>query len=1415
MKRILSGLLALILCLTLIPTTVFAVGEEEELYSKANQVLQEMRSTYAGQTVEQTGVSKETYADTIAKCLAAYSSTNNLPELTDYMTLDSTMQSYSRVISSMAVLVNEGDVTKYKDYDPALFSDHDAFVALYVKFMTDALDHMIDHAGVGLDFATVELCMSYILTRDVIPAETTEYWKTKLGEIKGTVQGQEGGWYKISSSSQDNRASYVAGAEQIRDYLGLVDAESYLDTSFSKMKRKFTSNGMWRDANTEALANPFLYDYTVRAHLTLADYFGYEGEYAANLKDWLRKGGISTLLLQASNGEIPYGGRSNQYIFNEVLLASSCEYEANYYKSVGDDYLAGVFKRSAHLAVQSIQDCLNEKKHIKNMMTDAKYGTDAYGNFDKYMASMSSFLSIGYFFADDSIQEVLCPAEVGGFVAQENEMFSTVVANCGGYTIELLTVANQTEDSIGMSRIIKDGVPAALGLSSSFTGQAAFSIPDGTDAWYSFDVAWKNAEGNMVKLSDFHDKPQNVVLQTEVNVIEESKEKVVFSVKYSGNMDGVSAVVETYTLTADGLQVDAELIDPVGDTTYFTVPLLDTNGDMPGALAPDMKATEQSVTLTAGENAYTVSSDGTFVDDGQKLYNRNGIYNATHFEKSGSKITVNASLGEKPVMEKKFNVKATADKIQLTFSGYTGDGATADVYMMAPYEYHYLDEHTGYDTSTIVAAADLNSVGTVALDGEEHTVEIDRYVNGVDQIYHKFYLADSNTIYQGPMWITDIDVEKAPTTINRSDNIKGIAMQASDAQKNHALRLQLADDVGAETAKIDVIIDKYLADNTQPKPSKAVEFVASDGQTYYFKKSGTINITRLDGVILRNAEAGIRTTLIVTLQAGDNTPAGLVPAGATELGKQDGDVIGMDTSNPSGMGHFIAFFEYIASLYGDKIDAIVLGNEIDFPYAWNANYDYIHKGMPALDDYVEEYYRNLRLATLAVQKYTDDVPVLVPFTHYWATTGNNLPAALYNEDAVYSYAPKDILDVLFEKTKAQGDFNWGIAPHPYAISLVQSDPLAFDLKWKQYVTGDQDTAFLTFANLEVLDEYLHQEDHLFEGKVRPVHMTESGIQCEDATDMAMQQRQAASIAYIYYKASLLESVKAWPYLHSTDGSVLHAGLMTDDNKYALPTDENKRLSYDVWKDIGAISYDEFDNKYAPYISSLALGDGVESYRELLIKAGDAFGSHYDWDAIWRRSLCKDGHGIVQHKDRVEPTYEADGNIEYWYCERCGFYFEDEAMTKETDQITLSLSRPENFAMDAIAEELKLTAEDSYLEGFAGGEKTADVLSEINKLDLADGTVQFLNSDGTVTTGTVLQVTYPDGKKETATIVIRGDVNGDGKVTALDYVAIRNHIMDARILTDGAKLLAADINKDTRVTAEDYVKAKNIIMSRTY
>ena len=120
-----------------------------------------------------------------------------------------------------------------------------------------------------------------------------------------------------------------------------------------------------------------------------------------------------TLLMQSSAFQFPYGGRSNQYLFNEALVASCCEYEAVRHNKKGDFQLAGMFKRCAHMSAASILRWLNAMdppKHNKNFFPhDSNHGIDGYGTYPRYLIALANFIGYGYIFADDSIEEYTCP----------------------------------------------------------------------------------------------------------------------------------------------------------------------------------------------------------------------------------------------------------------------------------------------------------------------------------------------------------------------------------------------------------------------------------------------------------------------------------------------------------------------------------------------------------------------------------------------------------------------------------------------------------------------------------------------------------------------------------------------------------------------------------------------------------------------------------------------------------------------------------------------------------------------------------------------------------------------------------------------------------------------------------------------
>lgn len=129
----------------------------------------------------------------------------------------------------------------------------------------------------------------------------------------------------------------------------------------------------------------------------------------------------------------------------------------------------------------------------------------------------------------------------------------------------------------------------------------------------------------------------------------------------------------------------------------------------------------------------------------------------------------------------------------------------------------------------------------------------------------------------------------------------------------------------------------------------------------------------------------------------------------------------------------------------------------------------------------------------------------------------------------------------------------------------------------------------------------------------------------------------------------------------------------------------------------------------------------------------------------------------------------------------------------------------------ILDHLKLKSNDNYLSGFVLGDNISNLITSL-KAFAPQSTIEFKDSNGTIITkGTISTnqtLSITTNKKTIKYIcVVRGDVNGDGKISALDYVKIRNHLDKVTTLKN-AYLKAADVDNNNKISALDYVKTRN-------
>lgn len=152
----------------------------------------------------------------------------------------------------------------------------------------------------------------------------------------------------------------------------------------------------------------------------------------------------------------------------------------------------------------------------------------------------------------------------------------------------------------------------------------------------------------------------------------------------------------------------------------------------------------------------------------------------------------------------------------------------------------------------------------------------------------------------------------------------------------------------------------------------------------------------------------------------------------------------------------------------------------------------------------------------------------------------------------------------------------------------------------------------------------------------------------------------------------------------------------------------------------------------------------------------------------------------------------------------------------TRTYTINVTKNSSTSID-IGEILKnanIKNDGTYTFGFKVGTNITDITKQItSKESLAK--VTWFNSSGKqkpsgiVASGDKINI-KTDREEKNYTVIIYGDVNGDGKINASDYVAIKNDIMDIKKLSTQEKYYA-DANKDGKINASDYVAIKNDIM----
>jgi hypothetical protein len=216
-------------------------------------------------------------------------------------------------------------------------------------------------------------------------------------------------------------------------------------------------------------------------------------------------------------------------------------------------------------------------------------------------------------------------------------------------------------------------------------------------------------------------------------------------------------------------------------------------------------------------------------------------------------------------------------------------------------------------------------------------------------------------------------------------------------------------------------------------------------------------------------------------------------------------------TTPEGVHAYRAALAFLAKRYAGgphgRITHWILHNEVDQAFAWT------NMGEQPMDIIMDHYVRSMRLAYLSARQFSPSAKVFISLTHHWtAPEGTSLQ----------HYRPKEMLDRLADYSRLEGDFEWGVAYHPYPQGLFQA------ATWNdKRPSFSFDSPYITPKNIEVLDAYLHRQPLLYRGeKLRSVLLSEQGFHSKDYSHEA-QQLQAAALVYTWHKIRPLSTIEAF------------------------------------------------------------------------------------------------------------------------------------------------------------------------------------------------------------------------------------------------------------------------------------------------
>jgi hypothetical protein len=404
----------------------------------------------------------------------------------------------------------------------------------------------------------------------------------------------------------------------------------------------------------------------------------------------------------------------------------------------------------------------------------------------------------------------------------------------------------------------------------------------------------------------------------------------------------------------------------------------------------------------------------------------------------------------------------------------------------------------------------------------------------------------------GPFWTFTADRN---FLFSKPDTIKG-------------LQVQLTDDaivLGVRHAGLNVGINQVLdVKNTSPSATWDV-----DGQAIPINMG---YIGGLDQQVKALSDAGMTIAFILLNMIPDAPdPGNPLIHPLTDLANAPNHLGAFNLTDEQGYRHYRGALEFLANRYSNPegnqglVSQYIIGNEVNSHWYWT------NMGEATIDVYTADYARAMRVADLAVRSQHAGARAFVSLEHHWTI---RYSTALRTGTAV------EVLTHLNAIGKAEGDFPWDVAFHPYPQNL-------FEPRFWNDTTATFNLASqrITFKNIELLPLWLRRDEVLFEGEPRRVILSEQGFHTPSGSDG--QAVQAAAYCYAYHKLRDMSGIDSFilhRHVDHRDEGGLLLGIWTNDPNATFPAEPvAQKLIYNCFKYADTAQWQIYFDPYLPYL----------------------------------------------------------------------------------------------------------------------------------------------------------------------------------------------------------------------------------------